>query len=60
MNNSGVIQTSKSPDLITFKILIEGTELSKVYQIKRISVNKEVNRIPTAQIVLLDGEAAKR
>ncbi len=60
MNNSGVIQTSQSSDLVTFKILIEGEELSKVYQVKSIMVQKEVNRIPMAQIVLIDGNPAER
>ncbi len=60
MNNSGVIQTSKSDDLITFKVLTEGEELSKIYEVKSIAVMKEVNRIPTAKIVLIDGEASKR
>ncbi len=60
MNNSGVIQTSKGADLITFKILIEGEELSKVHEVKSISVTKEVNRIPTAKIILIDGDAASR
>ena len=60
MNNSGVIQTSKSPDLVTFKILTEGEELSAVYQVKSIMVTKEVNRIPTAKIILIDGEASER
>jgi Rhs element Vgr protein len=60
MNNSGVIQTSKNADLVTHKILIEGTELSKTYQVKSIVVQNEVNRIPMAQIVLTDGEASER
>ncbi|MDO7174063.1 type VI secretion system tip protein VgrG [Mariniflexile sp. AS56] len=60
MNNSGVIQTSKSPDLVTFKILTEGEELSKVYEVKSITVTKEVNRVPTAKIILIDGEASQR
>ncbi|RZJ52285.1 MAG: Rhs element Vgr protein, partial [Flavobacterium sp.] len=60
MNNSGVIQTSKSADLVTHKILIEGEELSKTYQVKSIVVQNEVNRIPMAQIVLVDGEASER
>ena len=60
MNNSGVIQTSKSADLVTHKILIEGEELSKTYQVKSIVVQNEVNRIPMAQIVLTDGEASER
>jgi Rhs element Vgr protein len=60
MNNSGVIQTSKSADLVTHKILIEGEELSKTYQVKNIVVQNEVNRIPMAQIILTDGEASDR
>lgn len=60
MNNSGVIQTSKSADLVTHKILVEGEELSKTYQVKSIVVQNEINRIPMAQIVLADGEASER
>ncbi|MFD1163827.1 type VI secretion system tip protein VgrG [Hwangdonia seohaensis] len=60
MNNSRTIQTSKSPDLITFKVLVEGEELSKKYQVKHILVNKEVNRIASATITLIDGDAAKQ
>lgn len=60
MNNSGVIQTSKSDDLITFKLLTEGEELSNAYEIKSIAVNKQVNKVPTAKIVLIDGEASTR
>lgn len=60
MNNTGVIQTSKSADLITFKILIEGEELSKLYEVKSITVSKETNKIPTAQIVLIDGDPSAR
>ncbi|UZO81761.1 type VI secretion system tip protein VgrG [Aquimarina sp. ERC-38] len=60
MNNSGIIQTTQSPDLITFKILIGGDELPKVYQVKSIMVQKEVNRIPIAQIVLIDGDPSAR
>ncbi|WOD42836.1 type VI secretion system tip protein VgrG [Hwangdonia lutea] len=60
MNNSRTIQTSKSPDLITFKVLVEGEELSKKHQVKHILVNKEVNRIGSATITLIDGDAAKQ
>ncbi len=60
MNSTGTIQTSKSADLVTFKILIEGEELSKSYEVKSITVSKEVNRIPTAQIILIDGDASER
>lgn len=58
-NNSGVIKTSKSSDLVTYKILVEEEELSNIYHIMSIVVSKEVNRIPMAQVVLLDGDVAK-
>lgn len=55
----GILNRAKSNDLITFKVLIDGKELSKIHQVKDILISKEVNRIPTAKIVLLDGDVAK-
>ncbi|PKV49115.1 Rhs element Vgr protein [Aquimarina sp. MAR_2010_214] len=60
MAEGSVIQTSKSADLVTHKLLVSGEELSKKYQVKTITVEKEVNRIPTATIVLMDGEPSKQ
>ena len=60
MAEGSVIQTSKSADLVTTKVLIGGQELSKKYQVKTITVEKEVNRISTAKIILIDGEPAKQ
>lgn len=57
MNNSGYIQTAKTPDLVTFKVMSGDTELPAKYGIKSIVVEKEVNRIPYARIVILDGSA---
>ena len=51
----GVIQTSQPSDLVTLKILVEGAELSHTYSVMNIVVEKEINRIPTARIILLDG-----
>ncbi|MDY8138094.1 type VI secretion system tip protein VgrG [Aquimarina sp. 2201CG5-10] len=60
MAEGSVIQTSKSADLVTHKVLVGGQELSKKYQVKTIVVEKEVNRISTAKIILIDGEPAKQ
>lgn len=60
MANNRTIQTSQSPDLISFTIIVNGEPLSEVYQIKNIAIEKEVNRIPFAQIVLFDGEASSQ
>lgn len=60
MAEGSVIQTSKSADLVTHKLLVDGQELSKKYQVKTISIEKEVNRISTAKIILIDGEPSKQ
>ncbi|MFV0591121.1 MAG: type VI secretion system tip protein VgrG [Draconibacterium sp.] len=56
MPEQRVIPTQRSADLVTWKILIEGEELSSSYQVLSIAVEKEINRIPWAKIVLLDGD----
>lgn len=60
MNNSRTIETAQSPDLVTFTVLVDGTELSSVYQVKNIAVEKQLNRIPFAQIIFVDGDAASQ
>ncbi len=60
MNNSGYVKTSKNPDLVTFKVIINDQEIPKRYGVYNIVVEKEVNRIPKASIVLLDGDAASQ
>ncbi len=58
MPEERTINTSRSADLITKKILIEGEELSSVFQVLNIVVEKEINRISTARIILSDGDPA--
>ena len=53
-----VINTARSADLVTFKILVDGEELSSVYQPLTLTVEKEINRIPSAKIVFVDGDPA--
>ncbi|MGM0621105.1 MAG: type VI secretion system tip protein VgrG, partial [Bacteroidota bacterium] len=60
MPEERVISTSRSADLITHKILVDGEEISGSIQVMNISVEKEINRIPTAKIVLLDGDPASQ
>lgn len=60
MSPSRTIQTSRSADLVTFKIRIDGTELPATVQVMNISVEKEINRIPTAKIIFADGDPASQ
>jgi len=60
MPETRVIPTERSTDLVTFKILVEGEEVSAASQVLRISVQKEINRIAWAKIVLRDGNPAEQ
>jgi Rhs element Vgr protein len=54
------IQTSKSADLVTFKIVIDGNELPATVHVMNVSVEKEINRIPSAKIIVTDGDPASQ
>ena len=60
MPENRVIPTARSTDLVSFKILVDGEELSSVYQVLSIAVEKEINRIPWAKIILHDGDPASQ
>lgn len=46
-------------DVITCKVLVDGSQIPDTYLIRQIQVHKEVNRIPIARIVLLDGSSSE-
>jgi Rhs element Vgr protein len=60
MSDERTINTSRSADLVTRKILVEDVQLSSAFQVLTIVVDKEINRIPTAKIVLSDGDPASQ
>ena len=47
-----------SGSIVSFKILIDGTDKTSVFDVKSIVVNHEINRIPYASLILLDGDSA--
>ena len=59
MSNESTIPTPATPDVCTVALLIDGQEVSGQLQVLSVSVNRELNRIPTASILIEDGEAAK-
>jgi len=59
VTNQSTIPTPASPDVCTAAILIDGTEISGEFHVLSIYVSRELNRIPSATILLQDGEAAK-
>ncbi|MCL2931285.1 MAG: type VI secretion system tip protein VgrG [Trichodesmium sp. MAG_R03] len=46
--------------VVTATIMSEGSAIDPEYSIMSIDIIKEVNKIPSAQITLLDGDAAKQ
>jgi Rhs element Vgr protein len=58
MPSQSVIPTNETPDVCSMTILLDGVELPGMYQVISVSVNRELNRIPSATIHLLDGEAS--
>ncbi|RMF04198.1 MAG: type VI secretion system tip protein VgrG [Bacteroidetes bacterium] len=53
-----LIPTSDAPSVSTFTILSGGEEVSRTHQVLSIVVYRAVNRIPTATLVIRDGDAA--
>lgn len=60
MSLSQTLPGPQATDLVTFTLKLNGQPVSTQYQVASISVAKEVNRIPTAKLVLYDGDAASQ
>lgn len=46
-------------DLPTFSVLVEGSEINEAYGVKSIYIEKAINKISFARIVLFDGDPAE-
>lgn len=57
--NERTIPQNSTYDIVTFKLLSEGNDISNNYQLLSLMVNREVNRVPTARVVVKDGSAAE-
>ena len=47
-------------DVVSFTILVNGAEISPAYEVLSLSVTKEINRVPSANLIIRDGAAAER
>lgn len=59
MPNSRTLPIATKSRLVTYTMLIEGSPIPKTIVVDSIIVNKEVNRIPSAHIVIQDGNASR-
>lgn len=53
-----IIPRNSTYDTVTFKLLSEQKDITNEYQVLSFVITREVNRIPTARLVLRDGSAA--
>jgi Rhs element Vgr protein len=60
MANERTIPSDQPKSVATFTLLSGGSELSKAYHVLSIAVSKEINRIPSATIILKDGEPSRQ
>jgi Rhs element Vgr protein len=58
MPEERAISTSRPATVVTPVIRIDGNEIARTFQVDSITVRKEINRIPWAKVILLDGEAS--
>ena len=58
MPSDRIIPTPAAPSVVTFTVLSNGSEVPREYQVLSIVVNKSVNRIPTATLIIRDGDPA--
>lgn len=58
MTQERTLPTNRPATVVTPIVLIEGSELARTWLIDSITIRKEVNRVPWAKIVILDGDPA--
>lgn len=58
MSNETTIPTPATPDVCTVAVLIDGAEIPGTFHVLSVSVTRELNRIPSAVLHLMDGDAA--
>jgi len=51
-----IVPTVQNPDLLSVTILVDGTEISRAYQLLSVMVTTAINKIPGASLTILDGE----
>jgi len=59
MTDATTIPTPATPDVCTMVILVAGQPLPDTLHVLSVTVNRELNRIPSASIQIDDGEASK-
>jgi Rhs element Vgr protein len=59
MNDASTIPVPATPDVCTMAILVGGQQLPGTLHVVSVTVQRELNRIPSASLQIDDGEASK-
>ncbi|MDB5157312.1 MAG: vgrG [Mucilaginibacter sp.] len=60
MPDSRTIPTTRPSTVVTPIVKIEGTEIPRTLQVEAIIIDKGVNRIATAKLVIIDGDTSQQ
>jgi Rhs element Vgr protein len=60
MSDDRLIETPAPADRPSFKIRVEGTEVSPEYQVQAVIVTQQFNRVAAADVLILDGDPASQ
>ncbi|HNM24481.1 MAG TPA: type VI secretion system tip protein VgrG [Saprospiraceae bacterium] len=58
MTTDRTIPNNSQHDVVNFDLLSDGNPVGETIEVLSVTVEKEINRIPTAKLVLRDGDAA--
>ena len=58
MPRNRTIPLSRTPSVVSSTIKINGEEIARTFLVHSIVVNKEINRIPRAKVMLIDGDSS--
>ncbi|TVQ11339.1 MAG: type VI secretion system tip protein VgrG [Bacteroidetes bacterium] len=58
MPRNRTIPLSRTPSVVSSSVKINGEEIARTFLVHSIVVNKEINRIPRAKVILIDGDSS--
>ncbi len=58
MTRTRTIPTTRTPSVVSSSIRIEGEEIARTFSVYSIVVSKEINKVPRAKVIILDGSAS--
>ncbi len=59
MPQDRIIETENAASVITIEVKSEGTLIPEQYQVESIIIQNEVNKIPIAKLIIIDGNASE-